>query len=88
MGLSLFKRPQPAEPVLPGSVYRRVVAMGVTETARVIAVTTARFNLPHVRFVVQNDLGRARPLEDAAGGEERTLSVDSFQRLFRERVEG
>lgn len=84
MGLSLFKRSKLEEPVVPGSTYRRVVAMGVTETAHVIAVTNAQFNIPHVRFVVRNDLGRQAT--DPNGGDFRTLSVDSFQRMFQERI--
>jgi hypothetical protein len=82
VGLSLFKRSGTGEPVVPGAVYRRTVARGVTETARVLAVTTVQFNIPHVRFVVQTDIGS----RDATPGDQRTLSVDSFQRLFQERV--
>ncbi|WP_119678495.1 hypothetical protein [Indioceanicola profundi] len=86
MGITLFKRAKLEKPVVPGSVYRRVIARGVTETAYVLAVTDTQFNIPHVRFMVHNDQCRGGGGEEAAGGDLRTLSVDSFQRLFQEQV--
>lgn len=83
MGLMLFKRAKVDLPPTPGAVYQRTMAGGVVETAKVIAITEAGFPLPHVRYVVRNEV-----LDPGAQGSLRTLSVESFQRLFAQRVAG
>lgn len=83
MSVSLFKRSKPMAAPVPGAVYQRVI-FNTVETARVLAVTQDGFPLPHVRYVARNDvvdgpdpLGLRRDK-----GAVRTLSVDSFTRLF------
>ncbi|HYE48159.1 MAG TPA: hypothetical protein VEB20_01110 [Azospirillaceae bacterium] len=81
MGFSFFKKSRCEEAVVVGGTYQRVVTGGIVETARILAVTADRMSIPHVRFVVRNNLP-----EGSVADELRTLSVDSFTRLFSERV--
>ncbi|WP_044564066.1 hypothetical protein [Azospirillum sp. B4] len=64
-----------------GAQYRRVVSGNVTETAEVLTITTDSLQIPHVRFMVRNNLP-----EGSCAREQRTLSAESFTRLFSERV--
>lgn len=80
MGFSFFKRPRADDMVAAGAVYRRVVAGNVVETARVLAVTADRSQIPHVRFVARNSLS-----EGTTADELRTLSLEAFIRLFGDR---
>lgn len=84
MGVSLFKRSKPAQTPVPGSIYQRVIFNSI-ETARVLSVTDDGFPVPHVRFVALNDLmdGPGRP---GAKVGVRTLTVDSFTRLYGQPV--
>lgn len=83
MGVSLFKRSEPTVTPVPGGIYQRTI-FNTVETAQVLAVTEDGFPLPHVRYIARNDMldgpePRGRRLNPAAV---RTLSVDSFNRLF------
>lgn len=82
MGVSLFKRTKPVTPPVPGAVYQRVI-FNTVETARVLAVTAEGFPLPHVRYLARNDVVDG-PHRDGRRdqGAVRTLSVESFNRLF------
>ncbi len=81
VGFSFFRRPRAEEMVAVGAVYRRVVAGNVIETARVLAVSADKMDIPHVRFVARNSLG-----EGTAADELRTLSLEAFLRLFGDRA--
>ncbi len=83
MGVSFFKRTKIEEPPVPGSRYRRVMTGGVVETAEVLSIFHAGIPVPHVRFLVRNEV-----TDSALTGSLRTLSVESFQRLFDQRVAG
>lgn len=83
VGFSFFKRPRADDVVATGAVFQRVVAGNVMETARVLAVTTDRMQIPHVRFVARNSLGQG-----VAADELRTLSLEAFLRLFGDRPQG
>ncbi len=83
MSVSLFKRSKPVAAPVPGAVYQRTI-FNTVETARVLAVTQDGFPLPHVRYVARNDVVDG---PDPHGlrrdkGAVRTLSLDSFTRLF------
>jgi len=82
MGLFLFKRDRVDPPVQPGHVYRRMLVPGVPETARVLSIFREQTDIPHVRFVVRQDCA------GKGACDHRTLSEESFRRLFRERVAG
>lgn len=81
MGLIFFKRPRTDDVVEPGATYRRVVACGVVETARVLQIAADPAGIPHVRFAVRNNMA------DAKTDDLRTLATESFQRLFAERIQ-
>jgi len=83
VGLSFFRRAKPDDAVIAGAVFRRVVLGNVVETARVVAITSDQFNIPHVRFLVRNNVGDAEGADDL-----RTLALASFQRIFYDRVAG
>ncbi|MEA1673945.1 hypothetical protein [Nitrospirillum sp. BR 11163] len=81
MGFSLFRRSRLDDPLQVGAQYRRIVSGSVTETAEVLTITTDSFHIPHVRFMVRNNLP-----EGSCAPDQRTLSAESFSRLFNERV--
>ncbi|MDE1145675.1 MAG: hypothetical protein PW843_03525 [Azospirillaceae bacterium] len=81
MGFSLFRRSRLDDPLQVGAHYRRVVSGSVTETAEVLTITNDSFHIPHVRFTVRNNLP-----EGSCAADQRTLSAESFTRLFSERV--
>lgn len=81
MGFSLFRRSRLDDPLQVGAQYRRIVSGSVTETAEVLTITTDSFHIPHVRFMVRNNLP-----EGSSAPDQRTLSAESFSRLFSERV--
>ncbi|WP_154667342.1 hypothetical protein [Niveispirillum irakense] len=83
MSVSLFRRSKPMTAPVPGDVYQRNIFHSV-ETARVVAVTEDGFPVPHVRYIARNDMidGPSRGRHETARGDLRTLTVESFTRLF------
>jgi len=81
VGFSFFRKSRCDEDVAVGGCYKRVVSGNVVETAEIVALVSDRMSIPHVRFVVRNNLP-----EGTCCDEQRTLSVDSFTRLFSERI--
>ena len=60
--------------------FRRAGRFDVIETAKIIAVWTDSAGIPHVRFNVR--ITAPRPMLE----EQRTLSLESFRRLYPEPV--
>jgi hypothetical protein len=79
--MMFFKRVRTDDVIEPGSTYRRVIACGVVETARVLTVCADQAGIPHVKFAVRNNMA------NATVDELRTLAAESFARLFGPRVE-
>jgi hypothetical protein len=63
-----------------GATFRRSLQFNMVETARIIAVAADAGGIPHVRF----SLRLAGPR--ATMEEQRTLSLESFRRLYPEFV--
>ncbi len=67
-----------------GATYRRMVGSTMTETAEVLEVARDKMGIPHVRFELRVAYGASTAL--VASTERRTLSLDTFQAKYRERV--
>ena len=83
MGISFFRRTKAVDAPVPGAVYQRVI-FNTVETAQVLSVTQDGFPLPHVRYVSRNTLldGPEARGPHRHRANVRTLSVESFTRLF------
>jgi hypothetical protein len=79
----IFKRALSPEDIRPGSMFRRVHRNKTVETARVVAVTTDSFGIPHVRYEVRFEKGE-HPLTYFEGP--RMLAMRTFADTYREQI--
>lgn len=77
-----FRRDDRMEYVRPGSTFQRVHADDMIETARVEAVATDAYGIPHVKFRVSF----RRPNRHSFDEGSRMLALKTFADRYRERV--
>jgi hypothetical protein len=63
-----------------GASFRRACRYDMVETARVISVSPDSVGIPHVKFSLRITGPRG------VSEDQRTLSLESFQSLYRERI--
>ncbi|HET8729342.1 MAG TPA: hypothetical protein VFO41_17710 [Alphaproteobacteria bacterium] len=70
------------ETISAGAQFRRTMPSKASEIAQVVAVSSDRTGIPHVRFRLRVE----RPDRPAVQSAERTLSLAAFKQLFPERL--
>jgi hypothetical protein len=75
-----FRRTDASITLNNGASFRRAGRFEIVETAKIIAVWADSAGIPHVRFSVR--ITAPRPMLE----EQRTLSLESFRRLYPEPV--
>ena len=78
----LFRRHPDLQVIQLGSVYRRVRAYNIVETATVLAIENDACGIPHVRFKVSVGNSDRCSLRD----ELRVLALQSFAEQYSEKI--
>ncbi len=78
----LFRRHPNLQAIQLGSIYRRVRAYNIVETATVLAIENYACGIPHVRFKVSIGNSDRCSLRD----ELRVLALQSFAEQYSEKI--
>ena len=78
----LFRRHPNLQAIQLGSIYRRVLAYNILETATVLAIENDACGIPHVRFKVSIGNSDRCLLRD----ESRVLALQSFAEQYSEKI--
>ncbi len=78
----LFRRHPDLQAIQLGSIYRRVLAYNILETATVLAIENDACGIPHVRFEVSlGNSDRSLLWDDS-----RVLALQSFAEQYSEKI--